>query len=109
MIINFSTVLVTSDGRTAEVIVPGVVQSWRDLSGYKKFEDFLCALSEDSIVEASVTVYGCDTEAAEVSGFASMLIRIARDYRFVGDWCTELSHSGFRFAWSPSLQCGIDL
>lgn len=109
MYINFSRVVVSADGRAAEVIAPGIVQSWSDLAGCKKFEEFVSVLAEDCIVDADVTIYGCEADKAEVKGFASMLIRIARDYRFMSDWCEELSNSGFRFAWSPSMQCGIDL
>lgn len=109
MYINFTCAVLNADGRTAEVIVPGVVQSWNDLVGYRKFEELMAALSEDSIVAVHTTVYGCDGEKAEVDGFASVLIRISRDYRFVSDWCDELAHSGFKFAWSLSMQCGVDL
>lgn len=109
MYINFTRAVLTADERTAEVIVPAMVQSWNDLAGYKKFEEFMCTLTDESVVEVSLTVYGCDSETADVSGFASMLIRIARDYRFISEWCDEISHSGFKFAWSPSMQCGVDL
>ena len=109
MTINFSSAVVTVDDRTAEVIVPGIVQSWSDLFGYKKFETLMDVLTEDCVADVSVTVYGCDTAKAEIDGFASLLIRIARDYRVVAEWCTELAHSSFRFAWSPSMQCGVDL
>ena len=109
MIINFTSAVLTAENRTVEVIVPGIVQTWSDLAGYKKFEDFMCTLTDDSIVEVSVTVYGCDCAVADISGTASLLIRIARDYRFVSEYCTELSKSFFKFAWSPSMQCGVDL
>ncbi len=109
MYINFTCAVLAADGRTVEVIVPGVVQSWNDLSGYRKFEELMATLSEDGIVAVHTTVYGCDTEKAEADGFASVLIRISRDYRFVSDWCEALSQSGFKFAWSPSMQCGVDL
>ena len=109
MYINFSSVILSADDRSTEIIAPGTVQSWNDLSGYKKFEEFMTTFTDECIVTAEITVYGCDTENAEVNGFASMLIRIARDYRFVNDWCDELAHSRFKFAWSPSKQCGVDL
>lgn len=109
MFINFSSVLLTADGRTTEFIVPGIAQSWNDLSGCKKFEEFVCTLTEECFVDAEITVYGCDTETTEIKGMASLLIRIARDYRFVTEWCVELSHTHLKFAWSPSMQCGVDL
>ncbi len=109
MYINFSNVILTSDGKVTEVVVPGIAQSWSDLAGCKKFEEFVGAMTEECFVDADITVYGCDTEKAEIKGFASMLIRIARDYRFVPDYCDELSHTGFKFAWSPSMQSGVDL
>ena len=109
MYINFTCAVLAADGRTAEVIVPGIVQSWNDLSSYRKFEELMATLSEDCIVAVHTTVYGCDAEKAEVDGVASVLIRIARDYRFVSDWCEALSNSDFKFAWSPSMQCGVDL
>ena len=109
MYINFSSVVLSANGIATEVIVPGIVQSWVDLSGCKKFEEFLSTLTEECFVYADITIYGCDTEKAEIQGFASLLIRIARDYRFVSDWCDEISHTCFKFAWSPSMQCGIDL
>ena len=109
MYINFSSVFLSANGIATEVVVPGVVQSWVDLSGCKKFEEFVGTLTEESFVDAEVTIYGCDTEKAELQGFASMLIRIARDYRFISEWCDELSHSGFKFAWSPAMHSGVDL
>ena len=109
MYINFTSAVLSADGRTTEVIVPGIVQSWNDLAGYKKFEEFMCTLADESIVDVGITVYGCDSNIAEVSGFASVLIRISRDYRFVSDFCEEISHSAFKFAWSPTMQCGVDL
>ena len=109
MFINFSSVLLTADGRTAEVIVPGIAQSWNDLAGCKKFEEFVGALTEECFVDADITVYGCDTGKAEIKGMSSLLIRISRDYRFVTEWCEELSHTRFKFAWSPSMQSGVDL
>ena len=109
MYINFSSVILSADDRSVEVIAPGTVQSWNDLSGYKKFEEFMATITDECIVDVGVTVYGCDTDKADVKGFASMLIRIVRDYRFVPDYCDEIAHSGFKFAWSPSMQCGVDL
>ena len=109
MYINFSSVVLSTDGRSTEVIVPGMVQSVNELSGFKKFEEFMCTLTDESFVDADVTVYGCDTEKAEIKGMASLLIRIARDYRFVTEWCDEISHTRFKFAWSPTMQCGVDL
>ena len=109
MYINFSSVVLSAEGVSAEVIVPGTVQSWNDLSGCRKLEEFVSALSNECFVDADITVYGCDTEKAEIKGFAPLLIRIARDYRFVSEHCDELSHTGFKFAWSPFMQCGVDL
>ena len=109
MYINFTSVFLTADGRTTEVIVPGIAQSWNDLSGCKKFEEFVSTLTEEFFVDAEITVYGCDTEKAEIKGMSSLLIRIARDYRFVAEWCDELSHTRFKFAWSPTMQSGVDL
>ena len=109
MYINFTSAVLSADGRTTEVIVPGLVQSWNDLAGYRKFEEFMCTLTDESIVDVGLTVYGCDSNSAEVNGFASVLIRISIDYRFVFDFCDEISHSAFKFAWSPSIQCGVDL
>lgn len=60
MYINFTCAVLSADGRTAEVIVPGIVQSWNDLSGYRKFEELMATLSEDCIVAVHTTVYGCD-------------------------------------------------
>ena len=109
MYINFTSAVLSADGRTTEVIVPGIVQSWNDLAGYKKFEEFMCTVTEESIVDVGITVYGCDCDHAEVNGFASVLIRISRDYRFISEFCDEISHSAFKFAWSPTMQCGVDL
>lgn len=109
MYINFTSAVLSADGRTTEVIVPGIVQSWNDLAGYKKFEEFMCTLTDESIVDVGITVYGCDCNLAEVNGFASVLIRISRDYRLISDFCDEISHSAFKFAWSPTMQCGVDL
>lgn len=109
MYINFTSAVLNADGRTTEVIIPGLVQSWNDLAGYRKFEEFMCTLTDESIVDVGLTVYGCDSNLAEVNGFASVLISISRDYRFISDFCEEISHSAFKFAWSPSMQCGVDL
>lgn len=109
MYINFSRVVVSVDGRGAEIFVPNLVKGCEDLSGYKKFEEFVSIITEECIVDADITIYGCDTEKAEIDGFASLLIRLARDYRFILQYCDELSHTGFKFAWSPSLQSGVDL
>ena len=109
MYINFTSAVLSADGRTTEVIVPGLVKSWNDLAGYRKFEEFMCTLTDESIVDVGLTVYGCDSNSAEVNGFASVLIRISRDYRFVSEFCEEISRSAFKFAWSPSMQCGVDL
>ena len=46
MYINFSRVVVSVDGRGAEIFVPNLVKGCEDLSGYKKFEEFVSIITE---------------------------------------------------------------
>ena len=55
MYINFTSAVLNTDGKTTEVIVPGVVQSWNDLAGYKKFEEFMSTVTDESIIDVGIT------------------------------------------------------
>lgn len=112
MAVQFSVVTATAGNEKAEFLVAGLPKNHDDLEGWRKLEDFLGELDQETKVSVHADSYLYGEEevfTATPEEVAYFMMRMERNPDFLQDSCTKGESSDFDFTWSPEELFGMEL
>ena len=95
MLISVCTL--TSEDKIRELIVSGIPSVKEDIEDTPEYQEFVKDIHDKKFVDVNVKTYFYSENEEGLRDYDSLLARIKRDFRFIGEHCEFCRESKFVF------------